>query len=228
MKTSWEKQSESINKGLGRRIRQLRNQKGLTQGELAEMLSTRTGKQYKIATVSRLEAGNRPTPLPEVLLLAELFEVSVATLLPPEGIDELILIPISFQLAAKEATVEAASAKLDLARNELEHAQEALQAAQLLVDSQKRLMTPTKSEFAEAALSFIWFSAKYREIFKPFFLLEVFDVPEDRAEEIANSYLEMIEDIDTNSDDPFSGFEEAQVLFAVALADEVYKVWGAK
>lgn len=59
----------------GRRVRQFRKAAGLTQQQLAERLSE-WGRSYHQTTVAKLEAGNRPTTLEELIPLAAALGVS--------------------------------------------------------------------------------------------------------------------------------------------------------
>lgn len=74
-----------IYKKLGRKIKQLRDLTGITQGELA--------KRLKISrpTISQIEKGERRIPADELIKLAEIFNLDVNTLLELEKEPEVIL-----------------------------------------------------------------------------------------------------------------------------------------
>lgn len=72
-------QDASIRKDLGKRIKQLRKEKGLTQKELANQI----GSSH--AQLNKYESGLNTPPLDRLLLLAEVLETSVDYLLAGHG-----------------------------------------------------------------------------------------------------------------------------------------------
>lgn len=72
-------QDASIRKDLGKRIKQLRKEKGLTQKELANQI----GSSH--AQLNKYESGLNTPPLDRLLLLAEILETSVDYLLAGHG-----------------------------------------------------------------------------------------------------------------------------------------------
>lgn len=57
---------------LGQRIREVRQRSGMTQGELAEALSTRLGEPISRSTLGNYETGRRPMPAELLLLIADI------------------------------------------------------------------------------------------------------------------------------------------------------------
>lgn len=84
MKIYWDGKSKNI---IGKRIRELRNEKGWTQARVAELLQLK-GHEFSDLTVLRIENGNRFVPDYELKALAELFEVSYEQLLDGKTDDE--------------------------------------------------------------------------------------------------------------------------------------------
>lgn len=221
MKTSWEEQSENISKFLGHKIRQLRATKGMTQGDLAEKLTERTGKAFKVATVSRLEAGTRPTPLTEIYLLAEILEIPTTFLLPPKSIEDRILAPIAIQLELIEEELRLAESKVRNSQREFAFAKEVVIATQLLVDTQKRIKTPSLEEFRTAVRKFVNFSySRWADQFNPLILLEIFDIPENDSKIITEIYLD---EVNSLIQDPFN---ESGPSFVDSFSEIVAKQWG--
>lgn len=72
-------QDASLRKDLGRRIKQLRKEKELTQKELANQI----GSSH--AQLNKYESGLNTPPLDRLLLLAEVLETSVDYLLAGQG-----------------------------------------------------------------------------------------------------------------------------------------------
>lgn len=72
-------QDASLRKALGKRIKQLRKEKGLTQKELANQI----GSSH--AQLNKYESGLNTPPLDRLLLLAEVLESSVDHLLAGHG-----------------------------------------------------------------------------------------------------------------------------------------------
>ena len=62
---------------LGQRIREVRQQSGMTQGELAEQLSARLGEPISRSTLGNYETGRRPMPAELLLLIADVCDVSL-------------------------------------------------------------------------------------------------------------------------------------------------------
>ncbi|MFT8180070.1 Putative regulator or DNA-binding protein [Mycobacteroides abscessus subsp. abscessus] len=89
-------ETESIqpNKIVGRNTAEFRGQRGLSQAELANRLAAQIGKSsVDPTTITRLEAGKRPTTVDELVALAQILDVDVAALLHP-GPDAAQLITI--------------------------------------------------------------------------------------------------------------------------------------
>jgi len=72
---------------VGRRVRVLRQQRGLLIWQLAEKLYRADGRPYSASFVSRLERGWASPPLWSYIRLAEIFEVSPGELLGSEGVE---------------------------------------------------------------------------------------------------------------------------------------------
>lgn len=78
-----------INKYIGNKIRNLREQRNLTQEEIAEYLSTTP------QTISRYEIGDRKTNQDILFKLAEYFKVSINDFFPPLSFDNASIADIS-------------------------------------------------------------------------------------------------------------------------------------
>jgi repressor LexA len=78
-----------INKYIGNKIRNFREQKNLTQEEVAEYLNTTP------QTISRYEIGDRKTNQDILFKLAEYFKVSINDFFPPLSFDNANLVDIS-------------------------------------------------------------------------------------------------------------------------------------
>ena len=78
----------AIWKDFGSRVRRLRRDAGLTQAELCDSLASR-GVRMHHTTLAKLENGGRPTPVDEVIGLAQVLGAPYSELLPsPGGPDE--------------------------------------------------------------------------------------------------------------------------------------------
>jgi transcriptional regulator with XRE-family HTH domain len=86
MKTNWEiiqiMQDEEIRKAFGRRLKELRKQKGWTQKELAEKLDIRFGQ------LNKYECGLNAPPLEKLVQIAEILNVTADYLLTGDNPDE--------------------------------------------------------------------------------------------------------------------------------------------
>lgn len=78
-----------INKYIGNKIRNFREQKNLTQEEVAEYLNTTP------QTISRYEIGDRKTNQDILFKLAEYFKISINEFFPPLNFDNAISIDIN-------------------------------------------------------------------------------------------------------------------------------------
>ena len=72
---------------VGRRVRVLRQQRGMLIWQLAEKLYRADGRPYSASFVSRLERGWASAPLWAYLRLADIFEVSPGELLGSDGVE---------------------------------------------------------------------------------------------------------------------------------------------
>lgn len=79
----------NINKYIGNKIRNLREQRNLTQEEIAEYLNTTP------QTISRYEIGDRKTNQDLLFKLAEYFKVSINDFFPPLSFDNASIADIS-------------------------------------------------------------------------------------------------------------------------------------
>jgi len=75
---------------VGRRVRVLRQQRGLLIWQLAEMLYRADGKHYSASFVSRLERGWASAPLWAYIRLAVIFEVTPGALLGENGVERVV------------------------------------------------------------------------------------------------------------------------------------------
>lgn len=87
--------SESQRLAVAERLREARKAAGLSQGQVAKLLS------FHRPTVSEIEAGNRRVSAEELVLFAETYDVTVAWLLG-ETAAQLELSDPRLQLAARE------------------------------------------------------------------------------------------------------------------------------
>lgn len=77
MKIYWDGKSKNI---IGKKIKKLRKDAGLTQKQLAEKLQLE-GHDFTDLTILRIEQGSRFVPDYEVLILAEFFHITTDELL---------------------------------------------------------------------------------------------------------------------------------------------------
>lgn len=73
------------NKAIGQRIKKLREEKGITQQDLADMLKVLR------PTVSQIESGDRKISVDELIKLSEIFNISVPYLMGLENQPEIVL-----------------------------------------------------------------------------------------------------------------------------------------
>ena len=71
--------AEAYNEAIGRRLRAIRGQKGLSLQQVEEL----SGQEFKASVVGAYERGERSLSLPRMQRLAEFFGVPVDQLLPP-------------------------------------------------------------------------------------------------------------------------------------------------
>lgn len=79
MITYWDKETKTKNR-IGKRVKELRTEKNLSQKALAEKLQL-AGYEFNDLTILRIEQGTRFVPDYEVVALAEYFRVSCEYLL---------------------------------------------------------------------------------------------------------------------------------------------------
>lgn len=79
-------QSTDARVRLGRYVTSLRQAREWNQSALARELGERLGKKVDPTTITRMERGNRPTTVDEILAMSEIFGVSPTSFLPPEGV----------------------------------------------------------------------------------------------------------------------------------------------
>jgi len=77
MKIYWDGKSKNI---IGKNIKRLRKERGLTQKHLAELLQLE-GHEFSDLTILRIEQGTRFVPDYEIVILANFFKVSTDELL---------------------------------------------------------------------------------------------------------------------------------------------------
>ncbi len=80
MKIYWNGVSKNI---IGKKLKQLRKEKNLTQKQLAEKLQLQ-GHDFSDLTILRIEQGTRFVPDYEVVILAEFFGITTDELLREE------------------------------------------------------------------------------------------------------------------------------------------------
>jgi transcriptional regulator with XRE-family HTH domain len=71
--------AEAYNEAIGRRLRAIRGQKGLSLQQVEEL----SGQEFKASVVGAYERGERSLSLPRMQRLAEFYGVPVDQLLPP-------------------------------------------------------------------------------------------------------------------------------------------------
>ena len=81
-------QFDTANAAIGRKVAALRTDAGLLQAQLADRLSEKLGKKIDPTTITRLERGQRPVTVVELLALGDIFAVPATTLMPERGIIE--------------------------------------------------------------------------------------------------------------------------------------------
>lgn len=77
MKIYWDGKSKNM---IGKKVKMLRKEKGLTQKELAEKLQL-NGHEFSDLTILRIEQGKRFVPDYEVVALSQFFGISTDELL---------------------------------------------------------------------------------------------------------------------------------------------------
>lgn len=75
----------TINETFGQRVRDIRQQLGLSQRQVATMMASTHGTPWHQTTVAKTETGERPVKLSEAVALATAFGVPVADLLADAG-----------------------------------------------------------------------------------------------------------------------------------------------
>lgn len=129
---------DSLERRVAENVRRLRKERGWTQSELGQRLGT-FGFPMQQTTVTKLEAGERPIRLDEVLALARLFDVKVEDLYSPpihvredvdvEGLEnaeralQARLHEVEADLAARRQAHAAAMDVVRVAKNELVEAE---------------------------------------------------------------------------------------------------------
>lgn len=72
-------EEERLARAFGEQVRELRTAHGWTQVELAKRL-TEAGYTMRQTTIAKIEAGSRPTSVPEVVAMAKTLDVTVGAL----------------------------------------------------------------------------------------------------------------------------------------------------
>ena len=75
----------AVNVLFGKWLKDARGAKSWSQTDMAKQLHQQLGTKYYGSTIAKIEAGDRPLKLAELVAVAELFEVSVDTLLRREA-----------------------------------------------------------------------------------------------------------------------------------------------
>ncbi|MGZ9828759.1 helix-turn-helix domain-containing protein [Tsukamurella ocularis] len=134
---------QSLNGRVGAITKQMRVDRGWSQGELAEKLARWHNKKVDPTTVTRLEGGTRPTTVADVEALAGIFGTSAAAIL---GLDEGA--PGGDEGRAARLLLRAAEDEIDAAANQL-------RAAHTEVGEANRRMARAISRYeaAQAALN---------------------------------------------------------------------------
>lgn len=74
---------EDVGQAFGAVVRKARENRMWTQAELAKRLGAALGREVTALAVSRIEAAQRPVPVPEVAALAQLLNLELDPLLNP-------------------------------------------------------------------------------------------------------------------------------------------------
>lgn len=106
--------AETAHVVIGQRVATLRANAGLLQPQLAEKMEARLGKSYNATLISRLEKGQRPLTVNELIALADIFGVSEQSLISRRG-------PIDVAAANWQNREQDCSHRLKVARVELRH-----------------------------------------------------------------------------------------------------------
>jgi transcriptional regulator with XRE-family HTH domain len=121
---------ENTEENFGAVVRSLRTAAGMTQEQLAQAL-TEAGWAVRQNTIAKLENGLRPTTVPEMYVIAAVFEISprelVALIWPPDADDddESARFALKHSLAVKRTQLRASQselAALELEAEQLRHA----------------------------------------------------------------------------------------------------------
>jgi transcriptional regulator with XRE-family HTH domain len=110
---------------VARRVRQLREQTGLTQRQVADLM-TAAGHRMHQTTVAKIEAGDRPVSVGEAVRLAGVFGVAMDALLTEPAVDD----------ERQRAIAELVDAQVAIRslEHEVAERQKALDRAQILRD----------------------------------------------------------------------------------------------
>lgn len=116
---------QDFQRQLGQQVRRLRTANGLTQGALAERL-TRSGFPIYQSTVTKIEAGTRPTTAAEVSALARIFRLPAGALFDFSDDEDEAIAELARRaehltaLAAEAARLTAELAELETERREVQ------------------------------------------------------------------------------------------------------------
>lgn len=105
--------AETAHVVIGQRVAALRASAGLLQPQLAEKMAARLGKSYNATLISRLEKGQRPLTVNELIALADIFGVSEQSLISRRG-------PIDIAAANWQNREQDCLHRLNVARVELQ------------------------------------------------------------------------------------------------------------
>lgn len=83
-------EEERLARAFGEQVRELRTAHGWTQVELAKRM-TEAGYTMRQTTIAKIEAGSRPTSVPEVVAMAKTLDVTVSSLFS-KAMDEPVIL----------------------------------------------------------------------------------------------------------------------------------------
>ena len=99
----------------GARVREIRKALGWSQADLARELGHALNREVNPLTVTRVESGKRPVPVPEVVALATVFQMSPAQLMGDQTVDAEQVEAVRLTRRFLDAEADARHALADLA-----------------------------------------------------------------------------------------------------------------
>lgn len=104
-----------------RRLREERERAGVSQMELARLMTERLSARIDSTTITRMEKGERTVRLDEAVVAAEVLEVPLSELLSAQGTSLLARIDdLRFSLQGAQAALDSALAEVEQRRDKVE------------------------------------------------------------------------------------------------------------